>query len=284
MVVGISKKTPLFQKTKVMKKETNSKDDMNFLSHLEILRWHLIRSFSGIIIFAIAAFIFHDFIFNDIILLPKEADFFTNRMLCKFGNYINATSLCINSQTLHIINIKMSGQFSTHIMVSVISGFIVAFPYVFWEMWSFVKPALTDNEKKHARGTVFFSSLLFSLGILFGYFIITPLSIHFLGSYNVSQQVVNQINLNSYISTVTSVVLSSGVIFELPIVIYFLSKSGIVTPSFLIKYRKHSLILILILSAIITPPDIFSQILVALPLLLLYEVSIKISKRITKNQ
>ncbi len=267
-----------------MKKETKSKDDMDFLSHLEILRWHLIRSFVSIIILAVAAFIYHDFIFNNIILLPKEAKFFTNRMLCEFGTYIHATSLCINSKPLHIINIKMSGQFSTHIMVSVIAGFILAFPYVFWEMWSFIKPALKENEKKYARGTVFFSSLLFAIGVLFGYFIIAPLSIHFLGNYNVSEQVVNQINLGSYISTITSVVLSSGVIFELPILIYFLSKSGLITPSFLIRYRKHSLILILILSAIITPPDIFSQILVALPLLLLYELSIKIAKRITKQQ
>ncbi len=267
-----------------MKKDTKSQKDMSFLSHLEILRWHLIRSFSSIIVLAVIAFIFHDFIFDNIILLPKEQRFYTNRILCLLGTYINVDSLCINSKPLNIINIKMAGQFSTHISVSVISGFILAFPYVFWEIWSFVKPALKENEKKHARGTVFFSSLLFAIGVLFGYFILTPLSIHFLGSYNVSNEVVNQINLNSYISTVTSVVLSSGVIFELPIVIYFLSKAGIITPSFLTRYRKHAVIVILILSAIITPADIFSQILVALPLLLLYEISIKIAKRITKRQ
>ncbi len=267
-----------------MKKEPKSQKDMSFLSHLEILRWHLIRSFASIIILAVIAFIFHDFIFDNIILLPRDEKFYTNTILCQLGTFINVDNLCINSKPLNIINIKMAGQFSTHITVSVISGFILAFPYVFWEIWSFIKPALKENEKKHAKGTVFFSSTLFAVGVLFGYFILTPLSIHFLGGYSVSNEVVNQINLSSYISTVTSVVLSSGVIFELPIVIYFLSKAGIVTPLFLIKYRKHSVIIILILSAIITPADIFSQILVALPLLLLYEISIKIAKRITKQQ
>lgn len=267
-----------------MTKNKQKHNDMSFISHLEVLRWHLIRSISAILILGIFAFIFHKFIFDNIILAPKNASFFTNVILCKFGKYINLENLCINSKHLNIINIKMAGQFSTHIMVSLIAGFIVAFPYVFWEIWQFIKPALNKNEKKHAKGTVFFSSSLFALGILFGYYIITPLSIHFLGGYNVSNQVVNQINLNSYISTVSSVVLSSGVIFELPVLIFFLSKAGLVTPSFLKKYRKHALILILILSAIITPPDVFSQILVALPLLLLYEASINISKRITKKQ
>jgi sec-independent protein translocase protein TatC len=175
----------------------------------------------------------------------------------------------------------MAGQFSTHIMVSIVAGFIVAFPYVFWEIWRFIKPALHSNEKKHARGAVFFSSLLFLTGVLFGYFVIVPLSVHFLGNYSVSEQVLNQINLGSYISTVTSVVLAAGIIFELPVIIFFLSKAGLVTPSFLRKYRKHAIVLILILAAIITPPDVFSQILVSLPLILLYEIGILISKRIT---
>ena len=179
----------------------------------------------------------------------------------------------------------MAGQFSTHIMVSLVVGFIMAFPYVFWEIWSFIKPALYSNEQKHARGAVLFSSLLFILGVLFGFYIIVPLSLDFLGSYNVSSQVLNQINLDSYISTFTSVVLASGVVFELPIVIYFLSKAGIVSPEFLKAYRKHAIVIILIIAAIITPPDVFSQILVSLPLILLYEIGIVISKRISvKNK
>ena len=259
----------------------NNQSEMGFLDHLEVLRWHLIRSFVAIILLAIVAFVFSDFVFNTVILAPKTPEFFTNYMLCKFGNYIDVKTLCINSKPFQIINIKMAGQFSTHIMVSLVAGFIVAFPYVFWEIWSFIRPALHTSEKRHAGGAVFFSSLLFILGVLFGYYIIVPLSVHFLGGYNVSDQVLNQINLGSYISTVTTVVLAAGIIFELPIIIYFLSKAGLVTPQFLKKYRRHSLVVILILSAIITPPDIFSQVLVALPLLILYEIGISISKKIT---
>ncbi|MEN8120416.1 MAG: twin-arginine translocase subunit TatC [Bacteroidota bacterium] len=254
--------------------------EMGFLDHLEVLRWHLIRSFSAIILLAIVAFIFYEIIFDIIILAPKTPEFITNKILCEFGNFINVKALCINSKPFQIINIKMAGQFSTHIMVSVVAGFLVAFPYIFWEMWRFIRPALYSNEQKHAKGAVFFSSLLFFLGVLFGYYIIVPLSVHFLGGYNISNQVLNQINLGSYISTVTSVVLAAGIIFELPIIIYFLSKAGIVTPPILRKYRKHSLVIILALSAIITPPDVFSQVLVALPLVILYELGIKISKRI----
>ncbi|MDF1546435.1 MAG: twin-arginine translocase subunit TatC [Bacteroidales bacterium] len=265
-----------------METETKTpQDEMGFLDHLEVLRWHLVRSFTAIILFAILAFIFRDFIFDTVILAPKNPKFFTNEMLCKFGTFIDVKTLCINSKPFQIININMAGQFSTHIMVSLVAGFIIAFPYVFWELWSFIKPALHSGEKKHARGAVFFSSLLFVIGVLFGYYIIVPLSVHFLGGYNVSEQVLNQINLGSYISTVTSVVLAAGVIFELPIIIYFLSKAGLITPIFLRKYRKHSLVVILILSAVITPPDVFSQILVALPLVALYEIGISISKRIT---
>lgn len=265
-----------------METETKTpQDEMGFLDHLEVLRWHLVRSFTAIILFAILAFIFRDFIFDTVILAPKNPNFFTNEMLCKFGTFIDLKTLCINSKPFQIININMAGQFSTHIMVSLVAGFIIAFPYVFWELWSFIKPALHSGEKKHARGAVFFSSLLFVIGVLFGYYIIVPLSVHFLGGYNVSEQVLNQINLGSYISTVTSVVLAAGVIFELPIIIYFLSKAGLITPNFLRKYRKHSLVVILILSAVITPPDVFSQILVALPLVALYEIGISISKRIT---
>ncbi len=254
--------------------------EMGFLDHLEVLRWHLVRSFSAIIILAIVAFIFYEIIFDIIILAPKTPEFVTNKLLCEFGNFINVKTLCINSQPFQVININMAGQFSTHIMVSLVAGFLIAFPYVFWEIWRFIRPALYSNEQKHARGAVFFSSLLFFMGVLFGYFIIVPLSVHFLGGYSISNQVLNQINLGSYISTVTSVVMAAGIIFELPIVIYFLSKAGLITPPILKKYRRHSLVIILALSAIITPPDVFSQVLVALPLVILYEVGIRISKRI----
>jgi len=178
----------------------------------------------------------------------------------------------------------MSGQFTNHIFVSAIAGFIIAFPYVFWEIWRFVKPALYNKESKHARGVVFFSSLLFMSGILFGYYVIAPLAVNFLGSYQVSELVANQINLSSYITTVASISFACGVVFELPIITYFLTKVGILTPEFMKTYRKHALVITLILSAIITPPDVISQVLVAMPLLLLYEVSIVVSRIVIKKQ
>lgn len=257
---------------------------MRFLDHLEELRWHLIKSIGAIVLMGILAFVFHNIIFDSILLAPKTPEFFTNRMMCQFGQFMNTDALCINSKPFQIINIKMAGQFSTHITVSLIAGFLLAFPYVFWQMWSFLRPALNEKELNSSRGTVFFSSLLFTLGVLFGYYLIVPLSVHFLGSYDVSSQVTNQINLGSYIQTFTSVILASGFIFELPVVIFFLSKAGLVGPETLRKYRRHSLVVILLLAAIITPPDIFSQILVAVPLLLLYEIGIRISKRIVKKQ
>jgi len=261
-----------------------NENEMSFLEHLEVLRWHLIRAFLGILVFAIIAFIFKDIVFNKIILAPKMPEFITNRLLCEFGRMINILKLCINSRPLEVISIKMAGQFTMHIMVSLIAGFVVSFPYVFNEFWRFIVPALYSKEKNHARGAVFYSSALFILGVLFGYFVIVPLSVHFLGSYSVSDQVTNQINLISYVSTIASVVLAAGIIFELPILVYFLTKAGLVTPEFLRKYRKHSLVLILALSAIITPPDIFSQVLVAFPLIILYEAGIRISRKIVRKR
>lgn len=266
------------------KKEDGSQTNISFLEHLEILRWHLVRCFISVLIFAILAFIFNEIIFDKIILAPKSPEFITNKLFCAFGMKINAPVLCINTEHFNIINIKMSGQFVIHIMVSMIAGFIIAFPYVIYEFWRFIKPALYKTERKHTKGVVLYSSLLFFMGVLFGYYIIAPLSVNFLGSYSVSEQVVNQIDLKSYISIVNSVTLAGGIIFELPVLIFFLSKVGLITPGFLRKYRKHSLVIILILSAIITPPDIFSQILVCLPLVILYEAGIIISKRIEEKK
>lgn len=266
------------------KEQQQEDNQMSFLEHLEVLRWHLMRSVIAVLVFAVAAFIFYDFIFDYLILAPKNPDFFTNRMFARVAEFTGVEALKINTAPFQVININMAGQFATHISVSLVAGIIASFPYIFYEFWCFIKPALYSNEKKHARGSIFYTSFLFALGILFGYYLITPLSVHFLGSYSVSDQVMNQINLKSYISSITSIVLASGVIFELPVLIFFLSKIGLVTPDFLKKYRKHSVVLILILSAIITPPDIFSQVLVCLPLMLLYEIGIKISKRIQKKQ
>ncbi|WP_209319690.1 twin-arginine translocase subunit TatC [Ancylomarina longa] len=268
----------------VTENKGTNENQMSFLEHLEVLRWHLMRSIIAVMVLAVVAFIFYNFIFDVIILAPKNPEFFTNRMFARLSDLTGVESLKINSKPFQIININMAGQFATHISVSIIAGIIASFPYIFYEFWCFLKPALYDNEKKHARGSIFYTSFLFAIGVLFGYYLITPLSVHFLGSYSISSQVLNQINLNSYISSITSIVLASGVIFELPVLIYFLSKIGLVSPEFLKKYRKHAVVVILTLSAIITPPDIFSQILVCMPLVLLYEIGIKISKRVQKKQ
>ena len=258
--------------------------EMSFLEHLEVMRWHLLRSIAAIVILALVAFVFKEIVFDKIILAPKEPPFPTNRWLCKLGEILGLERICINQNPFTLQTVKMAEQFSMHIIVSLVAGLVVAFPYVFWEFWRFIVPALYDKEKNTASGAVFFTSLLFILGVLFGYYIISPLSVNFLGNYKVSESVISAPTLRSYVQTITSVVLAAGLVFQLPILVYFLSKVGLVTPGFLKKYRRHSLIVIVTLSAIITPPDVFSQILVALPLMVLYEIGILISRRIMKQQ
>jgi sec-independent protein translocase protein TatC len=265
-------------------KRKSNEGEMSFLEHLEELRWHIIRSVIAIMILMIIAFVFKNLIFNTIILSPKNPDFLTNRLLCRLGEAFDIGALCINTKPVNLISIKMAGQLTTHITVSLVAGLILAFPYVLWEFWNFFKPALHNNEQEHARGAVLVTSLLFFIGVLFGYFALAPLSIHFLTTYQVSPDVVNQINIRSYIGTLTSICLATGLVFELPMITYFLTKVGLVTPEFLKKYRKHSIVVIVILAAIITPPDVFSQMLVSIPLLILYEVGIVISRRVIKNK
>jgi sec-independent protein translocase protein TatC len=258
--------------------------EMSFLEHLEELRWHIIRAVLAIAVMTILAFIFKSFIFNKIILAPNTPEFFTNRMFRALGDLLNTDSLDINNHPFKLINIQMSGQLTTHVAVSMVTGVILAFPIVVWEFWRFFEPALRSNEKRYARNAVLSTSLLFFIGVLFGYYMIVPLSIHFLGSYEISEQVVNQINIRSYIGTLTSIALASGFIFELPVFAFFLTKIGIITPSFLKQYRRYAIVVIFIVAAVITPPDVFSQILTAIPLLALYEVSIIVSKGVMKKK
>jgi sec-independent protein translocase protein TatC len=232
----------------------------------------------------LVAFVFKEVVFDKIILAPKEPIFPTNRWLCRLSDILGMERLCINADPFKLQTVKMAEQFSMHIIVSLVAGIVVAFPYIFWEFWRFIVPALYEKEKRTATGAVFYTSLLFMLGVAFGYYIIAPLSVNFLGNYRVSESVISAPTLRSYVQTVTSVVLASGIVFQLPILVYFLSRVGLVTPDFLKRYRRHSIILIVTLSAIITPPDIFSQVLVALPLMLLYEIGIVISKRIVRQQ
>ncbi|MBT3174961.1 MAG: twin-arginine translocase subunit TatC [Lentimicrobiaceae bacterium] len=266
------------------KKGTGKKEKvMTFWDHLDELRWHIMRSLIAIVIFAIIAFVNRRIIFDVIILAPSTSDFITNRALCELGKFLSLNALCIKDLSLKIINIKMSGQFLTHMYISIVSGFILAFPYVLWEIWQFVKPAMKDNERKYSSGGVFISSVLFLMGILFSYFLIVPLTVNFLGTYHVSESVYNQISLSSYINTVVSVTFAVGLVFELPILVYFLTKIGVLTPDFMKKNRKYMYVIMLIVSAIITPPDMFSQILVVFPLIGLYEFSIGVSNRIYKK-
>lgn len=262
-----------------------NEQDMSFLDHLEILRWHLIRSGIAILILSILAFIFKEIIFDAILLAPKDPNFLTYRFLCNISQGLGlGDALCIKESPFSLMNINMAGQFSTHLMTSIYAGFILAFPYVFWEIWRFIQPGLHESERKNSRGVILFTTILFLLGVLFGYYVIVPLSVQFLGTYTVSSEIFNRIDLTSYISMVSSVTLATGILFQLPIAVYFLSKLGVVTPDLLKTYRRHAIVGILLLSAIITPPDIASQILVTFPVLILYQVSIGVSRRIIKSQ
>lgn len=257
---------------------------MSFLDHVEELRWHLVRSTAAVMIVAIVAFLMKDLIFNKIIFAPKNADFITYRFFCKVSKFFGTDGLCIDDLPFTFQSLAMAEQFSVHIWTSITAGFIIAFPFIIWEFWKFISPGLYENERKGARSFIIISSFLFFIGVLFGYYVVTPLSVNFLGNYSISDMVERNIKIGSYIALVRSSVLASGLIFELPIVMYFLTKMGLITPEFLKKYRKHALVLVLILAAVITPPDIISQIIVAIPILLLYEVSIYISKIVLKKE
>jgi len=267
-----------------MAKKIIEEKEMSFLDHVEILRWHLVRSTAAILVFAIVAFVMKDFIFNKIIFAPKEASFITYRFFCKISKLVGTEGLCIDDIPFTFQSLEMAEQFSVHIWTSITVGFIAAFPFVIWEFWKFISPGLYDKERKGALSFIIISSLLFFIGVLFGYYVVTPLSVNFLGNYSVSDIVERNITIGSYISLVRSSSLASGLIFELPIVMYFLTKMGLVTPDFLKKYRKHALVVVLILAAIITPPDIISQIIVGIPIMILYEISIYISKMVLEPE
>ena len=257
---------------------------MSFLEHLEDLRWHVLRSIVAILITALAAFLAKNFVFDVLLFGPKKTDFLTYKILCQVSNLIGFDdSFCISELPFRIQSRTMAGQFSAHIWTSITLGFVVAFPYVVYQFWKFISPGLYANEKKTASGFISISSLLFFMGVLFGYYVVTPLSIRFLATYNVSAEIFNDFDLNSYTALVRASVLASGLIFELPILVYFLTKIGLITPELMRKYRKIALVLVMFLSAVITPPDVASQIIVAIPVLILYEMSIFISKRVVRN-
>lgn len=259
-------------------------NEMTFWEHLTELRSRLIRVLAAVVAFSVIAFIYSRFIFDNIILAPKSSDFITYRWLCSLGKFLHIDSLCLRQMNLEIVNLDLSGQFMTDMKISIFAGLLVATPFIFWQLWMFIKPALYEKEQQYARSGVFIMSGLFLLGVLFSYFFMVPWTLNFLGTYQVSEVVANKINLSSYISTVLSVVFSVGLVFELPVVVYILAKIGIMSSSFLTKNRKYAFVIVLIVAAIITPPDVFSQIIVTMPLWLLYEVSVLVAKRVEPKE
>jgi sec-independent protein translocase protein TatC len=263
--------------------EASDGTEMTFLEHLEELRWHLLRSFASIFVFAIIAFVFIKDIFKYVIVAPKEPSFWTYRQLCKLADFTGYRDLCVEKLNFELQALGMADNFTMSLTISFIVGLSFAFPYTFWEIWRFIKPGLRVAEMKAARGAVFYVSLLFFMGLFFGYFIVSPLAINFLANYQLSPEIKNQYDITSYIGILATLSLGCALMFQMPIVAFVLSKVGVLTPSFMREYRKHAWIIILVIAGVITPsPDIYSQILVALPLALLYEVSILVSRSIQR--
>lgn len=260
--------------------------EMSFFDHLEVLRWHLIRSAIAIVVFMGLSFAYYDFIFDKIIMGPKKIDFWTYRMMCRLSESFNlGEEFCVKQINMNIINTDMAGQFTLQINSSLLIGIIAGFPYLLYEIWRFVKPALTENERKSANGFVFYASMLFIMGVLFGYYIVTALSVNFLANYTVSEDISNQITIDSYLSSVATLTLGTGIVFELPIIIYILSRLGVMTPTFMRSTRRYAIVLILVIAAIITPSaDAITMLTVSFPLFILYELSIVIAARVEKRK
>lgn len=258
--------------------------EMSFMDHLEELRWHIIRSLVAISVAGIVLFIFHEWYFNKIILGPASNDFFSYGWFCKISNNLGAgEALCMTLPEFKIQAVNFAEQFITTIKLCFVGGFVLAFPYIFYEIWKFVAPGLYDTERKATRGIVFICSILFLMGVLFGFFIIAPFATNFLMGFTASETVSNNPTLSSFVLYMVMFTLPAGLIFELPIVVYFLAKLGIVTPEGMRKYRRHSIIGILLLSAILTPPDVVTQFLIGVPLYILYEISILVAARMAKK-
>ena len=261
------------------------KNEMSFLDHLEELRWLLVRSTLAIIVMSTLVYFVSDYIFDTIIFGPTHPEFVTYRFFCDVSNYLNfAENICITELPFTIQNTSMEGQVNVFVWTCITAGFILSFPFILWELWKFISPALYQNERKNAKLFISVASLLFFLGVLFGYYVIVPMSINFVATFKVSDIVKNEFNLESYIGMIKTAVIAAGLFFELPIIIYFLTKLGLVTPSFLRNSRKYAIVILLILAAIVTPPDVISQISVAIPMLLIYEASIFISAFVIKKE
>ena len=269
---------------KIGEPQTNGEvKEMSFLEHLEELRWHIIRSLVAIVSIGIVLFVFKNWMFDTVIFGPTNKDFFSYKVICQISNAVGlGDTMCFEPPEFPKIAIGFGETFIMSIKVSFVLGFIFSFPYVFWEFWRFIKPGLYENERKAARGTVFICSFLFLLGVAFGYFIIAPFAVNFLAGYTIPG-VQNSPTMSSFINYMIMFTAPAGLIFELPVVVYFLSRVGLVTPETMKKYRRHSIIGILLLAALIIPPDVVTQFLIGIPLFVLYEVSILISARVKKQ-
>ena len=266
------------------KKKLSGDAEMSFLEHLDQLRVHIIRSVVAAVLAAGLVFYFKGFFFEKILLSPAQPGFSTYTFFCRLSSLWGGDVFCFETFPFRIVNLRMAGQFAMHLWVSLVGGVILSFPYLIYQIWLFVAPGLKPEEKRYSGMLIGSSSVLFFLGVLFGYFVIVPLTVQFLGTYQVSEDVANQIDLSSYVSTITSVVLACGVMFQLPVVVYVGSKVGLLTPAWMRRYRKHAFVVVLILAAVITPPDVASQILVTIPVMILYEASILIAARIERRQ
>lgn len=252
-------------------------EQMSFLEHLEELRWRIVKSVIAILIFAIAMWFFKEWIITHLFIAMTKPDFISFQFMCDY------LGICIGEIPVNFQSTKVGSQFSYALLMCFVGGTIIAFPYVFNQLWGFVKPGLKENEKQVVRGITFYVTLLFLLGVVFGYLIVAPLCIQFFGEFQISKEFQNIWMIGSFMSLIISSVMFSGLLFLLPVVIYILTKIGIVTPEFLKKYRKHAIVGVLILAALITPPDFISQVIVAIPIIILYEVGILISRRVVKN-
>lgn len=255
-----------------------AEQDMSFLDHLEELRWRIVRAVIAILIFAVAMWFVKEWLIENIFISMTKPTFISFEYMC---NYLN---ICIGEIPIKFQSNKVGSQFSYALMMSFVGGFILAFPYVFYQLWSFVKPGLRSNEKQAVRGITFFVTILFFLGVVFGYLVVAPLCIQFFGEFSLAQEFENIWMISSFMSLIISSVIFTGLLFLLPIVVYILTKIGILTPAYLRKYRKHSIIGVLILSALITPPDFISQVIVSVPIIILYEIGILISARVERKR
>ncbi|MDM1049157.1 MULTISPECIES: twin-arginine translocase subunit TatC [Sphingobacterium] len=267
----------------IKNKGKNIESEMSFFDHLEVLRWHIIRAVIAVTIFAILSFTFYDFVFNEIIMGPKNLDFWTYRMMCKVGDALNLAGFCVEKIPFNIINTELAGQFMLQINSCLLMAVALGFPYLLFEVWLFIKPALTDIERKSARGFVFYATILFIIGALFGYYIVVPLSVNFLANVSLSEEITNQITIDSYLSTIATLTLGCGIIFLLPILIFILSKIGIMTPEFMRASRRYAIVIILVIAAIITPTaDVITLLTVSAPMFILYELSIMVSANVKR--